>query len=101
MVDDKTYVSTDTDMTPQLTNLRSHADIQAVLDCGSQAPTAITARNYQQLGMSKIPLYFSHAVASQDFIDGAGTAANGIPIPAPPALIGDQLVAPEPHNQHP
>src|ERR1700693_2876487 len=76
VVDDQTYASTDTDMTPQLTNLRSHADIQAVLDCGSQAPTVITARNYQQLGMSKIPLYYSHAIASQEVIDGAGAAAH-------------------------
>src|SRR5260370_5940122 len=94
IVDDQTYAQTDTDMTPQLTNLRSHADIQAVLDCGSQAPTAITTRNYQQLGMSKIPLYFSHAVASQEFIHRAGTAANGVPHPPPPALIPEPLRRP-------
>src|SRR5437588_7400691 len=47
VVDDQTYAPTDTDMTPQLTNLRSHSGIQAVLDCGSQAPTVITTRNYQ------------------------------------------------------
>lgn len=99
VVDDQTYASTDTDMTPQLTNLRSHADIQAVLDCGSQAPTAITTRNYQQLGMSKIPLYFSHAVASQEYIDGAGAAANGVRIPAAAVLIAEQLADNDPQKK--
>ena len=99
VVDDQTYAPTDTDMTPQLTNLRSHADIQAVLDCGSQAPTAITTRNYQQLGMSKIPLYFSHAVASQEYIDGAGAAANGVRIPAAAVLIAEQLPDNDPQKK--
>src|SRR5262249_2529724 len=98
ILDDQTYAPTDTDMTPQLTNLRSHADIQAVLDCGSQAPTAITTRNYQQLGMSKIPLYFSHAVASQEYIDGAGSAANGVRIPAAAVLIAEQLPDTDPQK---
>ena len=99
IVDDQTYAPTDTDMTPQLTNLRSHADIQALLDCGSQAPTAITTRNYQQLGMSKIPLYFSHAVASQEYIDGAGSAANGVRIPAAAVLIAEQLPDSDPQKK--
>jgi branched-chain amino acid transport system substrate-binding protein len=100
VVDDQTYAQTDTDMTPQLTNLRSHADLQAVLDCGSQAPTAITTRNYQQLGMSsKIPLYFSHAVASQEYIDGAGPAANGVRIPAAAVLIAEQLPDTDPQKK--
>ncbi len=100
VVDDQTYAQTDTDMTPQLTNLRSHTDLQAVLDCGSQAPTAITTRNYQQLGMSsKIPLYFSHAVASQEYIDGAGPAANGVRIPAAAVLIAEQLPDTDPQKK--
>ena len=99
VVDDQTYAPTDTDMTPQLTNLRSRTEIQAVLNCGSQAPTAIVARNYQQLGMSKIPLYYSHAVASQEFIDGAGAAANGIRIPAAAVLIAEQLPDTDPQKK--
>ncbi len=99
IVDDQTYAPTDTDMTPQLTNLRSHTDIQAVLDCGSQAPTVITTRNYQQLGMSKIPLYFSHAVASQEYIDGAGAAANGVRIPAAAVLVAEQLPDTDPQKK--
>src|SRR5260370_24394279 len=85
VVDDQTYAQTDTHMTPHLTNLRSHADIQAVLDCGSQAPTAITTRNYQQLGMSKIPLYLSHALPSAAYLDGPLATPDGRPLPAPAA----------------
>src|SRR5262249_24415585 len=99
IVDDQPYAPTDTDMTPQLTNLRSHTDIQAVLDCGSQAPTVITTRNYQQLGMSKIPMYFSHAVASQEYIDGAGAAVNGVRIPAAAVLVAEQLPDTDPQKK--
>jgi len=98
IVDDETYAPTDTDMTPQLTKIRSHGEIQAVLDCGSQAPTAITARNYQQLGMSKIPLYYSHAVDSQEFVDAAGAAAEGIRVPAAAMLVADQLPDSDPQK---
>jgi|SRR5579864_2594858 len=98
IVDDETYAPTDTDMTPQLTKLRSHGDIQAILDCGSQAPTAITARNYQQLGMTKIPLYYTHAVDSQEFIDAAGAAAEGIRVPAAAMLVADQLPDSDPQK---
>ncbi|HLJ63620.1 MAG TPA: ABC transporter substrate-binding protein, partial [Stellaceae bacterium] len=98
IIGDETYAPTDTDMTPQLTHLRSLATLEAVLDCGSQAPTAIVARNYRQLGMSEIPLYFSHAVASKEFIDAAGEAAEGIRLPAAAVLIAAQLPADDPQR---
>ncbi len=99
IIDDETYAPTDTDMTPQLTKIRAHRDLQAVLDCGSQAPTAITARNYQQLGMTKIPLYYTHAVDSQEFIDAAGSAAEGIRVPAAAMLVAAQLPDNDPQKK--
>jgi branched-chain amino acid transport system substrate-binding protein len=73
--------------------------MQAVLNCGSQAPTAISARNYQRLGMSKTPLYFTHAVASQDFIDAAGPAVEGARLPAAAVLVAEQLPDKDPQKK--
>ena len=58
-------------MTPQLTNIKNTAGIEAVLNPGfGQGPSVVT-RNYQQLAVG-LPLYQSHGVASKGFIDLAG-----------------------------
>jgi branched-chain amino acid transport system substrate-binding protein len=95
---EETWAPTDTDMTPQLVNLRSHKDLQAIFNCGSQAPTAVSARTYQRLGM-KVPLYFSHAVAAQDFLDAAGSAVEGARFPAAAVLIAEQLPDKDPQKK--
>lgn len=52
---------------------------------------AIVTRNYSQLGLD-IPLYQSHGVASDAFIELAGAkAAEGIRIPGTPLLVADLL----------
>jgi branched-chain amino acid transport system substrate-binding protein len=55
--------------------------------------TSITARNWRQLGMTSLPFYFNHGVGSQQFIDGAQGAAEGIRVPVPALLIADSLPA--------
>ena len=65
----------DTDMTPQLTNIKAKAGVQAVLNPGFGQGPAIVTRNFKQLGFS-VPLYQSHGVASKGFIDAAGDAAG-------------------------
>jgi branched-chain amino acid transport system substrate-binding protein len=99
ILDDETWSPSDTDMTPQLTRLREHKDLQAILNCGSQAPTAISARNYQRLGMSKTPLYLTHAVAAQDVIEAAGPAVEGARIPAAAVLVAEQLPDKDPQKK--
>ena len=96
---EETWAPSDSDMTPQLVNLRNQKDMQAVLNCGSQAPTAVSARNYQRLGMSKIPLYFSHAVAAQDFLDAAGSSVEGARFPAAAVLVAEQLPDRDPQKK--
>jgi len=64
IVADESYGPTDADMTPQLTNIKNTAGIQAVLNPGfGQGPSVVT-RNYQQLAVG-LPLYQSHGVASK------------------------------------
>lgn len=70
----------DTDMTPQLTKIRT-TPAQAVICWGTGPAPAIVAKNMKQLGMT-IPLIQSHGAASKKFIEYAGEAAEGIILPA-------------------
>ena len=96
VVADETYGAQDTDVTAQLTKIRSAPGLQAVFSCGFGAPTVITARNYRQLDI-KAPLYFNHGVASKQFIDGSGGAAEGVRLPVAAVLVAEQL--PDNHPQ--
>jgi branched-chain amino acid transport system substrate-binding protein len=98
VVADETYAPTDTDMSPQLTKIKNTPGVQAIFGCGFGAPTSITARNWKQLGMTNIPFYFNHGVASQQFIDGAGGGAEGMRLPVPALLVADQLPAGDPQR---
>jgi branched-chain amino acid transport system substrate-binding protein len=88
---DESYGPSDADMTPQLTNIKGTAGIQAVLNAGfGQGPSVVT-RNYQQLAVG-LPLYQSHGVASKGFIDLAGpAAAEGVRLPGTALLVGGLL----------
>ena len=74
---EESYGPRDSDMTPQLTNIRNKAGVQAVVNTGFGQGPAIVTRNYSQLGI-KLPLYQSHGVASKQFIELAG--------PSPPLI---------------
>ena len=97
MLADETYGPNDSDMTPQLTNIRSKADVQAILNPGFGQGPAIVTRNYGQLGI-KIPLYQSHGVASKSFIDLAGPASEGVRLPGTAILIANLLSDSDPQK---
>lgn len=88
---DETYGAQDTDMTAQLTKIRA-AGVQAVVNPGFGQGPAIVTRNYRQLGI-QAPLYQSHGVASKQFIQLAGQAAEGVRLPAAALLVADLLPA--------
>ena len=90
VVKDEIYGAADSDMTPQLTNIKNTPGVQAVINCGFGQGPAIVTRNYRQVGLSA-PLYQSHGVSSKSFINLAGPAANGIRLPAAALLVADQL----------
>ncbi len=98
IVADESYGPTDADMTPQLTNIKNTAGIEAVLNPGfGQGPSVVT-RNYQQLAVG-LPLYQSHGVASKGFIDLAGPeAAEGVRLPGTALLVGDLLADDDPQK---
>ena len=90
IVHEESYGAGDTDMTPQLTNIKGKAAAQAVINPGFGQGPAIVTRNYRQLDI-KLPLYQSHGVASKQFIGLAGPAAEGVRLPAAALLIADKL----------
>jgi branched-chain amino acid transport system substrate-binding protein len=95
---DQTYGPTDADMTPQLTNIKSTPGIQAVLNSGFGQGPAIVTRNYAQLAVG-LPLYQSHGVASDGFIELAGAAAaEGVRLPGTALLVAKLLPESDPQR---
>lgn len=95
---EETYGPRDSDMTPQLTNIKAKAGVQAVVNTGFGQGPAIVTRNYRQLGIS-VPLYQSHGVGSKQYIDLAGDAANGVRLPAAALLVATILPDSDPQKK--
>ena len=94
---EESYGPRDSDMTPQLTNIANTAGIEAVVNPGFGQGPAIVTRNYRQLGITA-PLYQSHGVASKQFIELAGPAAEGVRLPAAALLVADKLADNDPQK---
>ncbi len=92
----ETFGPKDTDMTPQLTKIRS-TPAQAVVCWGTNPGPAVVAKNMKQLDM-KIPLFQSHGVASPKFIELAGDAANGIILPTGKILVAKDIPDTDPQK---
>jgi branched-chain amino acid transport system substrate-binding protein len=90
VIKDEIYGAADSDMTPQLVNIKNTPGVQAVINCGFGQGPAIVTRNYRQVGIT-VPLYESHGVSSKSYINLAGPAANGVRLPAAALLVADQL----------
>jgi branched-chain amino acid transport system substrate-binding protein len=93
LVADETYGPKDTDVTAQLTRIKGTAGVQAVFVFGLGQGPAVVTKNYGQLGMTAIPMYQSHGVASDEYIKLSGRAAEGVRLPTPALLIGQMLPA--------
>lgn len=92
LVADETYGPKDTDITAQLTRIKSAPGVQAVFVFGLGQGPAVVTKNYGQLGM-KIPMYQSHGVASDEYLKLSGKAAEGVRLPTPALLIANALPA--------
>jgi branched-chain amino acid transport system substrate-binding protein len=95
IVADETLNPGDTDMTAQLTKIKN-SDAQAIVMWTAGAEAAIIAKNAKDLGID-LPIYGSHGIARQEFIDGAGEAAEGVKLAAgkvlDPSLYGEDSEA--------
>lgn len=98
LVADETYGPKDTDVTAQLTRIKGTAGVQALFVFGLGQGPAVVTKNYGQLGMTAIPLYQSHGVASDEYIKLSGKAAEGVRLPTPALLIANMLPAGDPQK---
>lgn len=98
LVADETYGPKDTDITAQLTRIKNTAGVQAVFVFGLGQGPAVVTKNYGQLGMTALPMYQSHGVASDEYIKLSGKAAEGVRLPTPALLIGQMLPAADPQK---
>jgi len=90
IVADETYGPKDTDMTSQLTKIKSMANVQAVVNPGFGQGPAIVTKNFKQLGMTQT-LVQSHGVASKKFIELTGAAGEGVIVASPPVVVASLL----------
>ncbi|XWN33199.1 MAG: ABC transporter substrate-binding protein [Devosia sp.] len=97
IVADESYGPKDSDMTPQLTNIKNTDGVEVLVNAGFGQGPAIVTRNVAQLGID-LPFYQSHGVASKSFIELAGDAANGVRLPASALLVADQLPDDDPQK---
>src|SRR5208283_4802084 len=97
IVADETYGPKDTDVTAQLTKIRAVDGVQAILVFGLGEGPAVVIKDIAQLGV-KLPIYQSHGVASEQFIRLAGSAAEGVRLPAAAILVPDQLPDSDPQK---
>jgi branched-chain amino acid transport system substrate-binding protein len=98
IVADERYGPQDTDLSPQLTKIRG-AQPQAIVNW-STGPTQILAvKNWQDLGMTAIPLYQSHGFGSRKNITLAGPAAEGVLLALARVNIGPLLPDVQPQKK--
>ena len=84
-VESQTFNAGDTDMSGQLTRIKG-TDAQALIIWTAGKEAATIAKNAKQLGMT-IPLYGGHGNAREEFISGAGDAAEGFTFAAGKVLV--------------
>ncbi len=93
---DETYSPKDTDMSPQLTKIRS-SQAQAVICWGTNPGPAVIARNIQQLKID-LPVFMSHGVSSRKFIELAGDASEGLMLPSGKVIVATSLPDSDPQK---
>lgn len=90
IIADENYGPQDTDMTSQLTKIKSIDGVQAVVNPGFGQGPAIVTKNFKQLGMSQV-LVQSHGVASKKFIELVGNDGEGVIVASPPVVVASLL----------
>lgn len=98
VVADELFGPQDTDLSAQLTKIRS-VQPQAIVNW-SIGPTQILAiKSWRDLGMDGIPLYQSHGFGSKKNLDLAGKAAEGVLLPLARVNVGPLLPDGQPQKK--
>jgi branched-chain amino acid transport system substrate-binding protein len=91
------YGAEDTDMSSQLTRV-SAANATALVNWAVSPPSAVVTKNRFDLGMT-MPLYHSHGVANQTFLELAGPSAEGVRFVGGKLLVAEELPADDPQKE--
>jgi len=86
-----------TDFTAQMVNIRN-ANADAVVIWGIPPAAGLAQKAYAQLGVGK-PVYQSHGIGNQVFLDTAAESADGLVAPLGRLVVADQLPADDPQKQ--
>ncbi len=86
-----------TDFTAQMVNIRN-SEPDAVLIWGIPPAAALAQKAYDQLGLGK-PVYQSHGIGNEAFLDAAGESADGLRAALGRMLIADQLPEDDPQKE--
>jgi branched-chain amino acid transport system substrate-binding protein len=105
IVADETYDPKDPDVTSQLTKIKGIPGVQALFVYGpfksgpaeGSGPAMVT-KNIAQLGL-KLPVFQSQGVATKQYIELSGPAAEGVSLPALALLVADKLPANDPQKK--
>ena len=85
------------DFTAQMVNLRS-ANPDAVVIWGIPPATSLAQVAFRKVG-PKVPVYQSHGIGNQVFLDTAGNSADGLVAPLGRMVVADQLPANDPQKE--
>ncbi len=86
----------DTDMRAQITKIKG-AGAQALIVWGTNPGPALIAKQAKEVGLG-LPIFNSHGIANEKFIELAGDAANGVTFPAGKLLLADLLPDSDPQK---
>ncbi len=89
IVASESFGDKDTDMTAQLTKIKA-SGAEAIIAYSASPAGSIICKNHKQLGI-KAKLYHSTGWASQQYVDLAGDAANGVLLSSGRFLVMDQI----------
>ena len=92
----ETFGNADTDMTPQLTKIRS-SDAQATVVWATGPGLAISTKNHRALGIAT-PLYLAHSANDFNYLRLAGESSNGVLLPSSKLYVADSLPASDPQK---
>ncbi|MFP5212456.1 MAG: ABC transporter substrate-binding protein [Acidobacteriota bacterium] len=90
IVADERFGPQDTDLSAQLTKIRS-TQPQAVVNWSIGPTQVLAVKNWRDLGMDSIPLFQSHGFGSLKNLELAGKAAEGVLLPLARVNVGPLL----------
>lgn len=98
IVADERFGPQDTDLTAQLTKIRS-AQPQAIVNWSIGPTQVLAVKNWRDLGMSGIPLFQSHGFGNRKNLELCGAAAEGVLLPLARVNVGPLLADSQPQKK--